>query len=99
MINTHRIIKVLVPSGRVRRVLEEPLLGVGNLGNKVIGCLDNGKPNFNLYVETIKERLANEYHVSSVAIRRKPSAGHPAPDQIINELTSESNLILVGSGD
>ena len=69
------------------------------LDGKVIGFLDNAKPNFNYLVEDLSHLLVQKYGVKSVIARRKRSAAQGAPDAIVNELVDNTDAVIAGSGD
>ena len=70
-----------------------------SLEGKVIGFLDNAKPNFNHLVEDLSSVLVEKYGVKSVVARRKRSAAQAAPDAILSELVERTDAIIAGSGD
>ena len=69
------------------------------LSGKVVGFVDNAKPNFDHLVDDLAELLVSKYGVSRVIKRRKRSASVPAPDAMIEELTGQCDLVITGSGD
>lgn len=69
------------------------------LTGKVVGFIDNAKPNFNHLVDDLAELLVSSYGVKRVLKRRKTSASIPAPDEIVRELADECDLVITGSGD
>ena len=69
------------------------------LEGKVIGFLDNAKPNFNLLVEDLSHLLVQNYGVKSVIARRKRSAAQGAPEAIVSELVDRADAVIAGSGD
>ena len=73
-----------------------PLAG---LAGKVVGFIDNAKPNFNVLAEDLGELLKSKYGVAKVVMRRKPSASVPAKREIIEELSGECDVVIAGSGD
>ena len=72
---------------------------VATLSGKVVGFIDNAKPNFNLLVDDLAELLTSRYGVSRVIKRRKQAASVPAPDDVVRELADECDLVITGSGD
>ncbi|OGA22545.1 MAG: hypothetical protein A3I02_15140 [Betaproteobacteria bacterium RIFCSPLOWO2_02_FULL_67_26] len=70
-----------------------------SLAGKVIGFIDNAKPNFNHLVDDLARLLVAKYGVKSVIKRRKRSASVPAPEEIIEELAGECDVVIAGSGD
>lgn len=70
-----------------------------SLEGKVIGFLDNAKPNFNHLVEDLSHLLVEKYGVKSVVARRKRSAAQGAPDAMLAELVEQTDAVIAGSGD
>ena len=69
------------------------------LAGKVVGFIDNAKPNFNHLVDDLAELLVAKYGVKSVIKRRKRSASVPAPEEIVRELADQCDVVIAGSGD
>jgi hypothetical protein len=69
------------------------------LAGKVVGFIDNAKPNFNHLVDDLADLLAAQYGVRQVIKRRKRSASVPAPDEVVRELADQCDLVIAGSGD
>lgn len=69
------------------------------LSGKVVGFIDNAKPNFDLLVDDLADLFVTRYGVSRVIKRRKRSASVPAPDEIVRELSGECDVVIAGSGD
>ena len=69
------------------------------LSGKVIGFIDNSKPNFNHLVEELSPILMAKYGVKSVIRQRKRSASQGAPEAVLNELAEKADAVIAGSGD
>ena len=69
------------------------------LAGKVVGFIDNAKPNFNHLVDDLAELLVAKYGVKQVIKRRKHSASVPAPDEVVRELADQCDVVIAGSGD
>ena len=69
------------------------------LAGKVVGFIDNAKPNFDHLVDELGRLLVAEYGVARVVKRRKPSASVPAEPQVVAALAAECDLVIAGSGD
>ncbi len=69
------------------------------LAGKVIGFIDNSKPNFNFLVDDLSELLVSKYGVASVIKRRKRSASQGATEAVMQELTERCDAVITGSGD
>jgi hypothetical protein len=72
---------------------------VESLSGKVVGFIDNAKPNFNHLVDDLADLLVANYGVRKVIKRRKRSASVPAPEDIVRELAGECDVVIAGSGD
>ena len=81
---------------------ENPALvrqALAGLAGKVVGFIDNAKPNFNHLVDDLADVLVAKHGVSRVIKRQKRSASVPAPDDVIAELSAQCDLVITGSGD
>ena len=72
---------------------------LAGLTGKVVGFIDNAKPNFNHLVDDLAELLVAKYGVSRVVKRQKRSASVPAPDDVVKEMSEQCDLVITGSGD
>jgi hypothetical protein len=70
-----------------------------SLAGKVVGFIDNAKPNFDHLVDDLAELLTVKYGVRQVFKRQKRSASVPAPDEIVRELADACDVVIAGSGD
>ena len=69
------------------------------LAGKVIGFIDNSKPNFNHLVDDLSQLLVEKHGARSVIKRRKRSASEGAPEAVMHELVEQCDAIVTGSGD
>lgn len=72
---------------------------LAGLAGKVVGFIDNAKPNFNYLVEDLAELLMSKHGVKRVLKRQKRSASVPAPDEVLREFSEQCDLVITGSGD
>ena len=72
---------------------------LSGLEGKVVGFIDNAKPNFNHLVDDLGELLTSRYGVKRVLKRRKRAASVPAPEEIYREYAEQCDLVITGSGD
>ena len=72
---------------------------LASLAGKVIGFIDNSKPNFNHLVEDLSQILIDKHGVKRVIKRRKRSASQGASEAVMNELVEQADAIITGSGD
>jgi len=69
------------------------------LTGKVIGFIDNSKPNFNYLAEDLSRLLINKYGAKGVVMRRKRSASQGLSEAAMDELVEQTDAIVTGSGD
>ena len=69
------------------------------LKGKVVGFIDNSKPNFSYLVDDLAQLLMARHGVAAVIRHRKLSASIPAPDAAIADVTRQCDLVITGSGD
>jgi hypothetical protein len=72
---------------------------LATLAGKVVGFVDNAKPNFDHLVDDLAALLVASYGVARVVKRRKQSASVPAPEEVLAELAEECDVVIAGSGD
>ena len=70
-----------------------------DLRGKVIGLLDNSKPNADKLAERFAELLQEKYGAAKVITRRKLTAQQGAPKQYLDELAAQADIVLSGLGD
>jgi hypothetical protein len=73
--------------------------GGEGLAGKVVGFIDNAKPNFNHLVDEIAELLTTQHGVARVVKERKRAASIPAERAVLEAMTAECDLVITGSGD
>jgi len=69
------------------------------LAGKVVGFIDNAKPNFDHLVDDLAELLVAKYGVRKIVRRKKRAPSIPAPDAVYDELARTCDLVIAGSGD
>ena len=82
----------------------EPHAEVGSrrldsLQGKVVGFIDNAKPNFDHLAAAIGTLLTERHGAARVVTHRKRSASLPAAAESLEQLTAECDLVNTGSGD
>ena len=92
---------VLSPEGKAptaaARVAALPRFA--DLRGKVVGLLDNSKPNADKLGERFEQLLREQFGVAGVVKRRKLTAQQGAPKQVLDELAVQADFILSGLGD
>jgi hypothetical protein len=77
---------------RLRHTLE-------SVKGKIVGFIDNAKPNFHHLVEDLAEQLVARHGVAKIVKVRKRGASIPAEEPMIKEVTDQCDLVITGSGD
>lgn len=72
---------------------------LGDLRGKVVGFIDNSKPNFNLLAEDLGALLVTRYGASVVVKHRKRAASLPVSAEAIADIEEKCDLVIAGSGD
>jgi hypothetical protein len=92
---------VLSPEGKaqISAAKVAALPQFADLRGKVVGLLDNSKPNMDKLAERFAELLKEKYGVAKVISRRKLTAQQGAPTQYLDELASQADFVLSGLGD
>lgn len=92
---------VLSPEGKAptsaSRVAAVPRFS--DLRGKVVGLLDNSKPNADKLQERMAQLLKERVGVAGVVTRRKLTAQQGAPKQYLDELAAQADFVLSGLGD
>jgi hypothetical protein len=92
---------VLNPEGKARtsaqRVPAPPRFA--DLNGKVVGFLDNSKPNNDMLQARFEELLKQSYNIAGVVKRRKLTAQQSAPKKDLDELAAQSDFVISGLGD
>lgn len=69
------------------------------LKGKVVGFIDNSKPNFHLLADDLAELLVACHGVKSVVRHRKLAASIPAAEAALADVERQCDLVITGSGD
>jgi len=88
---------LLVPEGRVKAVLISPPPRLGELKGKVIGFLQNGKPNGDILLSRLGGLLREKYGLAQARNRAKPRVTEPA--EFIEALATECQGVVNAIGD
>lgn len=91
--------QVYDPTAPLPDALQNLRRSVNDLSGKVVGFIDNAKPNFSLLADDISDLLMSRYGVKAVIKRAKRGASMPATQQVIDELAAQCDLVVTGSGD
>ncbi len=92
---------VLSPEGKAQTSAAK-IAGIAqftDLRGKVVGLLDNSKPNADKLAARFAELLKERHGVAGVITRRKLTAQQGAPKQYLDELASQADFVISGLGD
>jgi hypothetical protein len=64
-----------------------------------LGLLGNSKLNADNVLLAVGDLLQERYKLKSVFVRSKPSFGKPAPDDVIEAMVGNADVIVTGVGD
>jgi len=70
-----------------------------SLSGKVIGFLNNGKPNFDQFLADLDHLLRAEYPSVQIVHRMKPVVPRPVPEKMLAELAEKCDAVVTGLGD
>ena len=92
-------ISILSPVALTQTKTHQIRRTVDDLRGKVVGFVDNSKPNFSCLADDLAQLLTARHGVAGVIRHRKLSASIPAPDAAIADVTRQCDLVITGSGD
>jgi hypothetical protein len=90
---------ILEPGAPANATVAAPEGFAGGLKGKVVGFIDNTKPNFDLLARDIADLLTREYGVSRIVTHRKRAPSDPASEPMLRDLQEKCDLVIAGSGD
>jgi hypothetical protein len=64
-----------------------------------VGLLENGKQNARRFLEDVAELLGDRYGAGEATLRRKENFAQPAAPELVDQLTAESDVVVIGVGD
>jgi hypothetical protein len=69
------------------------------LAGKVVGFIDNSKPNFSYLADDLAALLVAAHGVTRVLRHRKRAASVPAAADVLDDFARQCDLVIAGSGD
>jgi hypothetical protein len=92
---------VLSPEGKARTLAQRisALPRFSDLNGKVVGFLDNSKPNNDMLQSRFEELLKQNYNLAGVVKRRKLTAQQGASKAYLDELAAQTDFVISGLGD
>ena len=90
---------ILNPSAPAGRAISAPRQTLKGFKGKVVGFIDNSKPNFNLLADDIAELLVQQHGAARVVRHRKRTASEGASDAVLQDIKDNCDVVITGSGD
>ena len=90
---------ILEPTAHAGAVTRTAWRALDTLQGKVVGFIDNSKPNFQLLADDLAKLLVEHHGAAGVVRHRKLSASIPAPESVLENVTAKCDLVITGSGD
>lgn len=94
-------IEVLNPTGKVNNREVARVASIGDLDNKVIGLIDNGKPNYDIFLARLEELLNQKFKLTNIVNVRKigNNTGVPLDHGELEKLAAECQVVINGICD
>jgi hypothetical protein len=92
-------VSILEPTAPAPEQRRARVTGLQSLQGKVVGFIDNSKPNFNHLADDIGELLVTRHGVAAVVKHRKRAASMPASAEVMQDIKEKCDLVITGSGD
>lgn len=89
--------RVLSPLGATPASVKPLARRPPSLAGRRIGILDNSKPNADVLLGRVAERLAERTGAATVQRWQKPGASHPA--LMLDEIAGAADVVLTASAD
>jgi hypothetical protein len=93
---------ILDPTGSTERPATDTLTLAprpADLGGVKIGLLENSKQNAKRFLEDVADVLRERYGAGEATLRRKEIFSQPASPELVDELSREAEVVVVGIGD
>ena len=93
------MIEVLDPTGRANPVPVEIAERVVDLKGKIIGFLDNGKPNADVMLARLRDLLSERFQLSETFTRLKSNTSSAADTWIMDEMVQKCHAVIISTAD
>jgi hypothetical protein len=90
---------ILDPTASCGRPAQQLRRTLSGLSGKVVGFIDDTKPNFDHLVDDLGELLVKRYGVSTIIKERKHSSSRAASEALISKMAESCDAVITGSGD
>ena len=94
-------IDVLDPTAKTTIKQEQMATGLNDLNGKVIGLVDNRKPNFDIFLERVEKELRQRFRLAEIVRLKKGGTGATVPmtPEEMERLESTCDAIIYGVSD
>lgn len=93
------IVTLANPEAPARTTVNAPARSVRSGSGIRLGILDNSKPNADLLLKGLLERVAASAKFESVLFLSKPNAAINAPRETLDQLAEGADLVISAMGD
>jgi hypothetical protein len=90
---------ILDPGAPPAQALDSPTRAIDTLRGKVVGFVDNTKPNFDVLADEMASLLVSEHGAAGVVRHRKRAPSDGASASMLEDLREKCDLVIAGSGD
>jgi len=96
-----QLIEVLDPTAPAPKEATKNYLTIENLDNKILGLVDNRKPNYNIFLDRLEELLREKLRFAGLIRVKKDDndAGKGLAQEELDKLVRESQVVLNGICD
>jgi hypothetical protein len=94
-------IDVLDPTAKTTIKQEQMATGLNDLNGKVIGLVDNRKPNFDIFLERVEKALRQKFQFAEIVRLKKGGTGATVPltPEEMEQLAPACDAIVYGVAD
>src|SRR5258706_2393759 len=90
---------ILDPTGRATVRTAVLARRPADLRGATVGLLENTKQNAALFLEEVGRLLMERYGARAYALWTKTAFALPAPDELVEEMTLQCDVVITGVGD
>ncbi|MBI2907498.1 MAG: hypothetical protein HYX92_07595 [Chloroflexi bacterium] len=94
-----RFVEVLEPVSESKTVRREITSRLDSLDGKIVGFLDNTKPNADTLLSAVADLLTRKHHLANAIQVRKALVIKTAGPEIFQMLTERADAVVTASGD
>jgi hypothetical protein len=94
-------IEVLDPTAQTTTRQEQMATGLDDLNGKVIGLVDNRKPNFDIFLERVEKALCQRFRFAEIVRLKKGGTGATVPmtPAEMDQLAPVCDAVVYGVSD